>query len=77
MADLREQHVCIKFCFKRGKIAAETRQMRKQAFDDNSLGQAQTGISVSKMTEHRLMMSIVRDVRELASHQKMSRKLGI
>jgi hypothetical protein len=42
MADLREQRVCIKFCFKLGTTAAETHQMLKQAFGDNSLGQTQT-----------------------------------
>lgn len=42
MADLREQRVCIKFCFKLGKTAAKTHQMLKQAFGDNSLGQKQT-----------------------------------
>jgi hypothetical protein len=36
MADLREQRVCLKFCFKLGKTAAETHQMLKQAFGDNS-----------------------------------------
>ncbi|PNF20610.1 hypothetical protein B7P43_G04271 [Cryptotermes secundus] len=42
MADLREQHVCIKFCFKLGKTATGTHQMLKQAFGENSLGQTQT-----------------------------------
>ncbi|PNF30777.1 hypothetical protein B7P43_G06188, partial [Cryptotermes secundus] len=42
MADRREQRVCIKFCFKHGKTAAETHQMLKQAFGENSLGQTQT-----------------------------------
>ncbi|PNF14013.1 hypothetical protein B7P43_G03567 [Cryptotermes secundus] len=42
MVDLREQHVRIKFCFKLGKTAAETHQMLKQAFGENSLGQTQT-----------------------------------
>jgi hypothetical protein len=41
MTGLREQRVCIKFCFKLGKTAAEMHQMLKQAFDDNSLGQTQ------------------------------------
>jgi hypothetical protein len=52
MADLRELHVCIKFCFKIGKIAAETHQMLKQAFGDSRTVQAQTyitSISISKM----------------------------
>jgi hypothetical protein len=38
MTDLRAELVCIKFCFKLGKTAAETRQ----AFDENSSGQTQT-----------------------------------
>jgi hypothetical protein len=42
MAALREQRVCINFCFKLEKTAAETHQMLKQAFGDNSLGQTQT-----------------------------------
>ncbi|PNF38978.1 hypothetical protein B7P43_G06608 [Cryptotermes secundus] len=42
MADLREQRVCIKFCFKLGKTAAETHQMLKQALGENNLGQTQT-----------------------------------
>ncbi|PNF28249.1 hypothetical protein B7P43_G06650 [Cryptotermes secundus] len=42
MADLREQRVCIKFCFKLGETAAEMHQMLKQVFSDNSLGQTQT-----------------------------------
>jgi hypothetical protein len=73
MADLREQHVCIKFCFKLGKTAAEPHQNVNQAFGDNSLGQVQTfeWYNRFKMTEYRLMMTIVRDGRQLASHQKM------
>jgi hypothetical protein len=42
MVDVKEQRVCIKFCFKLGKSAAETHQMIKQAFDDDALGQTQT-----------------------------------
>jgi hypothetical protein len=42
MADLREQRVCIKFCFKLGKTSIEMHQMLKQAFGDNNLGQTQT-----------------------------------
>ncbi|PNF31131.1 hypothetical protein B7P43_G15526 [Cryptotermes secundus] len=41
MADLREQRVCIKFCFKLGETTPEMHQMLKQAFGDNSLGQTQ------------------------------------
>jgi hypothetical protein len=42
MADLREQRLCIKFCFKLGRTAAETHHMLKKAFADNILGQIQT-----------------------------------
>jgi hypothetical protein len=63
MARQREPRVCIKFCFKLGKTAAETHQILKQAFDDNSLGQTQIydWYTHFKMEEHRLMMTIVRD----------------
>jgi hypothetical protein len=36
IADLREQLVSIKFCFKLGKTPAEKRRMLKQTFGDNS-----------------------------------------
>jgi site-specific recombinase len=36
-----------------------------------------TGISVSKMAEHRLMIEIIWDGRQPALHQKMQRQLGI
>jgi hypothetical protein len=42
MADLREHCVCMKFCFKFRKTAAERHQMLKQVFGDSSLGQTQT-----------------------------------
>jgi hypothetical protein len=42
MTDVKEQRICIKFCFKPGKMAAETHKMLKEAFGDNSLGLTQT-----------------------------------
>jgi hypothetical protein len=39
---MKEQRVCIKFCFKLGSCAAKTHQMIKQAFGDDTLGQMQT-----------------------------------
>jgi hypothetical protein len=42
MVDVKEQRVCTKFCFKLGKSAAKTHQMNKQAFGDDTFGQAQT-----------------------------------
>ena len=38
MADVKEQWICIKFCFKLGKMASETHRMLKEAFGDNALG---------------------------------------
>jgi hypothetical protein len=42
VVDMKEQRVCIKFCFKLGNSAAKTHQMIKQAFGDDTLGQTQT-----------------------------------
>jgi len=39
MIDVREQQICIKFCFKLSKTALETHRMLKEAFDDNAVGQ--------------------------------------
>jgi len=40
MADLKEQRVCIKFCFLLGKTAAETVTMLQEAFKEEALSQA-------------------------------------
>jgi len=42
MTDVKEQRICIKFCFKLGKMASEAHRMLKEAFGDNALGQKQT-----------------------------------
>jgi hypothetical protein len=42
MSDVKEQRICIKFCFKLGKTFSETHRMLKEAFGDNALGQAQS-----------------------------------
>jgi hypothetical protein len=42
MTDVKEQRICIKFCFKLSNTAAETHQMLKEAFGDHALGQKQT-----------------------------------
>jgi len=42
MTDVKEQWIYIKFCFKLGKMAAETHKVHKEAFGDNSLGHTQT-----------------------------------
>jgi len=40
MADLKEQRVCIKFCFLSGKTAAETVTVLREAFKEEALSQA-------------------------------------
>jgi hypothetical protein len=42
MADVKGQRICIKFCFKLNKTAAETHQMSKVAFGEQALCQART-----------------------------------
>jgi hypothetical protein len=41
MADLKEQRICVKFCFKLGKTTSETHEMLKTAFDDSVMGRTQ------------------------------------
>ena len=38
MADFRERHACIKFCFKLGKTATECYEMLKTAFGEQAMG---------------------------------------
>jgi hypothetical protein len=42
MADLKKQIICVKFCFKLNKSAAETHRILKEAFGDLALSQART-----------------------------------
>jgi len=42
MTDVKEQWICIRFCFKLGKTASGTHRKLKEAFGDNALGQMQT-----------------------------------
>jgi hypothetical protein len=42
MTDMKEQRICVKFCFKLGKTAVETHRILREAFGDNALGQTQT-----------------------------------
>jgi len=42
MVVVKDQRICIKFCFKLHKIAAETHQMLKEAFGEQALSQART-----------------------------------
>jgi hypothetical protein len=42
MADVKEQKICVKFCFKLNTTAVETHRMLKEAFGDLALSQART-----------------------------------
>jgi hypothetical protein len=39
---LKEQHVCVKFCQKLGKMAIETYEMLQQAFRETALSRSKT-----------------------------------
>ena len=41
IVDVKEQRVCIKFCFKLGKSASKTHTLLEQGYDDDTLGQMQ------------------------------------
>jgi hypothetical protein len=41
MADLKEQRICVKFCFKLWQTASETFEMLKTTFGDNAIGGTQ------------------------------------
>jgi len=55
MADVKEQRICIKFCFKLNKTAAETHRMLKEVFGEQALNQAR---NLSGLTL-RLLMSYI------------------
>jgi hypothetical protein len=40
--DVKEQRICIKFCFALGKTASETHRMLEEAYGDNAVSQTQT-----------------------------------
>jgi hypothetical protein len=42
MVDLKEQSICVKFCFRLGKTASETHEMLKTAFGDSAMGRTQS-----------------------------------
>jgi hypothetical protein len=42
MADLKEQHICVKFFFTLGKTASGTHEMPRTAFGDSAVGRTQT-----------------------------------
>ena len=42
MVDVKEQRICIKFCFKLNKTTAETYRMLKKAFGEQALSEART-----------------------------------
>ena len=42
MKDFREQHACMKFCFKIGKTATECYEMLKTAFGEQAMCRSQT-----------------------------------
>jgi hypothetical protein len=42
MGSVKEQRICVKFCFRVGKTAGETHRMLREANSDNALSQTTT-----------------------------------
>jgi hypothetical protein len=53
MTDFKEQKVCIKFCFKLKKIAAETHRMLQEDFGDNAMSQSKTFLWYKRFKDGR------------------------
>jgi hypothetical protein len=62
-----EQRVCIKFCLKLSKSAADTLEMLREAFGEHSLN----GIEVSRLVECRLKMTNIQVDQTPAKQEKM------
>jgi hypothetical protein len=58
MAHLKEQHTCIKFCFKLGLISAETYKLLKLAFREETVNRIQT---FDWFSEFKIWLSSVND----------------
>jgi hypothetical protein len=58
MADVKEQRICVKFCFKFNKTAAETHRMLKEAFGEQALSQARTSC-IKKPPKHNTLSELL------------------
>jgi len=72
MTDLKEQNICIKFCFSLKKTAAETHRMLQEAFGDNAMSQNKTfyGTNASRTNESLSKTMSVMDDRRQGQHRK-------
>jgi hypothetical protein len=61
MAHLKEQYICIKFCFKLGKTASEIYKMLKIAFADNAMGEHRLLNAFLNSNMGKLRLRIVSD----------------
>ncbi|KAG7169255.1 GVQW3-like 3 [Homarus americanus] len=72
-----EQCCAIRFCFRLGKIGAETHEMIKEAYKDEAMSRAKFsgGTSTSKKGAPPLKMSFALGSLPLKEVMKMSRKI--
>jgi len=54
ITDVKQQHICIKFCFKFGKTTSETHRVHKEALGENALCQTQTYKWVKRFSYGRM-----------------------
>jgi hypothetical protein len=59
MADLKEQLICMKFCFILRKSALKMHEMLKTAFDDNAMRRTQTFECSLKSNVGKLWLKIL------------------
>ena len=57
--DFHEQRVCVKYCFKLGKVFSETFEMLKQAFGDAAISRTKT--------RERYIQGVIKKFRDLVS----------
>lgn len=77
MAEIREQRLCIKFCFKWYKTAVETHRMPKEAFGEPALRQAKTFEWFKQFKDVRVSVEDDKNIRDGCNYAhcwKRSRK---
>jgi hypothetical protein len=58
VTDLKEQHVCIKFCFKLGKNSVETFDMLEVCFREQKMGRTQLFAWFSKFKSDMISVEV-------------------
>ena len=60
MADLKYQHISVKFCFRLGKTALETHEIFKDTFGENAMAEKSLLNGFLDSNDGKLLLDIVR-----------------